>query len=147
MAARPFDARASRAARSTRITVTSCASVNTHSAITVDVARNTKAGVMTVAAASSNADGGATSRWRVKSNQHAAPDASIAITETSFSHSKLPGNDGENRKIAARIAGNPGGTAGMISVAAELINRKPRPSDKPFASTTYHASSTIKPTA
>ena len=93
---------------------TTIAQVKTASAMTVDVARKTNAGVISVATTSIAASAGGTPRWRVKSNQQAMPAASIARTEINFSQIKLSGNDGLIRKTAERIAGNPGGTAGRI---------------------------------
>src|SRR5262245_6456049 len=83
--------------RATRITPTTCAAAKTHSDITVDVARNTSAGVTIVAATSSAAWSLGTSRWRVKSNQHAAARPAMASIEINLSHTKLSGYDGLTR--------------------------------------------------
>src|SRR5690349_16237165 len=105
------------------MTVISCPSVNTHSAMTVDVARKTKAGVTIVATAIASASGHGRPRTRAKYQKAARPTPIIAAIDTLFSRTTLSGKLGLIRKTRERIAGKPGGAAGRICATAELVSR------------------------
>ena len=110
--------------RTTRSMVTALAisvSVKTHSAITVDVARNTKPGVSTVSNAMVAALPRASSRSPARYRYVNAPAPIIAAIEIDFSQNRLPGNCA-TANTGASSSGKPGGNAGMIGVAAELIS-------------------------
>ena len=120
-------------------------SVKAHSAITVDVARNTNAGVITVATATRAATGSGRPWSRRAWRKVSAPVASIAAIDTDLSSQRLSGYCGTSQNTGASSRGKPGGTAGRMGATAELTNRYPSPCASAFASSTYQASSTTSP--